>query len=330
MTNRGTDWRRWRLPAGVFLGVGIMLVMVQWKVERPMLLLERFLPGGGWAEIILLGFYGALVAHHMQDPRKVHRWRTITWFAFSVVFFSQLILGIALDTRFLMTGKLHLPVPAMIVAGPLYRGHLSVMTLLFVSTVLLSGPAWCSHLCYFGALDALASRGKTTRKPLHNKWFLKWTMLILVIAAALALRWAEIPGRSAAVLGAGFGVTGLGIILLVSRRQGRMVHCTAYCPIGTIVNLTGRVNPFRLRIDNGSCTDCMACTRSCRYDALRPTDIAARKPGMGCTLCGDCISSCHAGSIHYAFPGLRPAASRNLYLLITIILHTVTLGLARI
>jgi hypothetical protein len=40
-----------------------------------------------------------------------------------------------------MSGKLHLPVPMMILAGPIYRGHLSVMSILFVSTVVLSGPA---------------------------------------------------------------------------------------------------------------------------------------------------------------------------------------------
>ena len=52
-----------------------------------------------------------------------------------------------------MTGKLHLPVPMMILAGPIYRGHTSVMSILFLSTLILSGPAWCSHLCYFGAID---------------------------------------------------------------------------------------------------------------------------------------------------------------------------------
>ena len=32
--------------------------------------------------------------------------------------------------------------------------------------------------------------------------------------------------------------------------EGRMVHCTAYCPVGTVVNLTRFVNPFRMYIDN--------------------------------------------------------------------------------
>ena len=135
---------------------------------------------------------------------------------------------------------------------------------------------------------------------------------------------------TATLIAGAFGVAGLGIILSYSLRQGRMVHCTVYCPIGTIVNLARYVNPFRMKIDQKSCTDCLACSRWCKYDALNPADIEARKPALTCTLCGDCITSCHTGSIRYSFPGLKPAAARSLYLLITISLHASTLALARI
>ena len=43
------------------------------------------------------------------------------WLIFSIIFFTQLILGVAGVDKLLMTGKLHLPVPALIAAGPLYR-----------------------------------------------------------------------------------------------------------------------------------------------------------------------------------------------------------------
>ena len=322
--------RTLRLPLAVSLFILFILVPVQLKVENPMLLLERFIPGAGWFEIVLIALYGGIVAYHMQDPAKVQVWRRYTWLAFSVVFFSQLILGLFGFEKFLMTGKLHLPVPMMILAGPIYRGHLSVMSILFVSTLVLSGPAWCSHLCYFGAIDSLSAKGKTKRSPIRNKWALKSTVLLLVIGGAIVLRWMKVPVLTATLLAIGFGVVGLGIILLLSRKEGRMVHCTAYCPIGTIVNLTRFVNPFRLSINKDSCTECMVCTSKCKYDALNRKDILARKPGISCTLCGDCLSSCHAGSIHYRFPGLSSHSARNLYLLITISLHAATMALARI
>ncbi len=158
----------------------------------------------------------------------------------------------------------------------------------------------------------------------------KVVLILLVIAAAITLRWIKVPVLTATLLAAGFGIVGLALILIISRKEGRMIHCTAYCPIGTVVNLTHKVNPFRLFIDNNSCTDCQVCTSSCKYDALNQTDIAERKPGLTCTLCGDCLSSCHTGSIKYRFLRLSPETSRNLYLLITISLHAATMALARI
>ena len=319
-----------RLPLAVFLLILFLLIPVQLKVKNPMLLLERFIPGAGWIEIVLIGLYGALVAFHMQDPAKVQVWRRYTWLAFSVVFFSQLILGLLGYEKFLMTGKLHLPIPMMILAGPIYRGHLSVMSILFVSTLILSGPAWCSHLCYFGAIDSISARGKTRRTPIRNKWALKSTVMLLVIASALVLRWMQVPPLTSTLLAIGFGLVGLGLILTVSRREGRMVHCTAYCPIGTLVNLGRYINPLRLGIDRDSCTECMVCTTKCKYDALNKSDILARKPGNTCTLCGDCLSSCHAGSLQYRFPRLSSDQARTLFLLISISLHAATMALARI
>jgi len=268
--------KKFRLPAIVFLLVLFLLVPVQLKVERPMLLLERFVSGGGWVQMFFIAAYGALVAYKMQDPKKVQSWRKYTWFAFSVVFFSH------------------------------------------------------SHLCYFGAVDSLSSRGKTKKGAIRNKWALKSTVILLVVAGALAMRLLGVSVLNATWIALGFGIIGLGIILLISRREGRMVHCTAYCPVGTVVNLTRFVNPFRMYIDNSSCTDCMACTRVCKYDALNRSDVAARKPGLTCTLCGDCLSSCHAGSLKYRFLKLSPTAARNLFLIISISLHAATMALARI
>ena len=320
----------WKLPTGVFIFVLFLLVPVQLFVDNPMLLLERFFPGGGWLQILLIAFYGALVAYKMQDPARVAAWRQYTWLAFSILFFSQLILGLAGMEKFLMTGKLHLPVPMMILAGPLYRGHISVMTILFLSTVVLSGPAWCSHLCYFGALDSVITGRKISRQPIRWLWTIKWTLLLLVIVSALMLRGLKVDPLSSTLLAGSFGVAGLGIMLILSRRKGKMIHCTTWCPIGTIVSYARLINPFRLSIERNSCNTCMACSLKCKYDALNKKDILSGKPGSTCTLCGDCIASCHSGAIRYRFPGLSANGSRNLYLLITVSLHAATMALARI
>ncbi len=320
---------KYRLPASVFLLTFLLLAIVQIKMERPMILAERFFEGAGWIEIAIIALYGSLVAFKMQDPDNVPYWRKITWSIFSVIFFSQLILGLSGLDKFLMTGKLHLPVPMMILGGPIYRGHLSVMTILFLSTVILTGPAWCSHLCYFGAFDNLASSGKTSREILKHKSAIKSSILILVIAMAIILRWFNVSLQASTIIAACFGIGGIGIMLLISSKRKKMVHCVMYCPIGTIVNITKGINPFRMYIDQ-SCTLCMHCTKFCKYDALNPSDIRNGKPSLTCTLCGDCLAGCQHNSIKYKFFKLNHSSSRNLYLLLTISFHAACIALARI
>jgi ferredoxin-type protein NapH len=317
------------LPLGVFLFVFFLLSMVQLKVKLPMMILERFIPGSGWVEIVFISFYAAYVTYKMKDPVNVPRWRRITWITFSVVFFTQLILGISGLDKFLMTGKLHLPIPMMILGGPLYRGQISVMTILFLSTIILSGPAWCSQLCYFGAFDGLASNGKTQRGGLKNKVAVKSTLLLVIIIVIILLRWFNVPVLYATLLAVAFGAGGIAVMVFVSRKKGKMIHCLMYCPIGTVVNIFRYANPFRMYIDS-HCNLCMKCSGFCKYDALNIQDIKNKKPSFSCTLCGDCLAACRDNSIKYKYLKLRPETSRNLYLFFTISLHAVFLALARI
>jgi polyferredoxin len=224
----------------------------------------------------------------------------------------------------------HFPIPALIAAGPIYRGGGFFMLTLFGVTLLLVGPAWCSHICYLGAWDQAAASRR--RKPAdlprwHQK--LRGALLVLVLVAAWGLRAAGAPLALAGGLALAFGLLGVALMLLWSRRAGVMAHCVAYCPIGLLAVWLGRVSPFRLRIDSG-CDGCMRCRPACRYAALTRDDIDRRRPGNSCTLCGDCVGTCPHGSLHYRFAGLGPAAARALFITLAVALHAATLGLARI
>jgi len=313
-------------------------------METSMLMFDRFVDGSGWLQIAILASYGGFLAYKMKDPEQSAVWRQRSWLLFSIVFFSQFILGIAADERFLMSGKLHLPAPFMIVAGPVYRLQMTVMPILLVSSIILSGPAWCSHYCYLGAWDGLAARSRIKsgtgsikqgqrfksmkRVAIKNKWAWKWSFLILVMVSAIVFRLAGLSGWQTLGPALGLAIIGILIMILITRRSNKMVHCTTFCPIGTIVNFARFVSPFRMSIES-SCTRCMKCIPSCPYDALNVRDIKSGKPGLTCTLCGDCISSCEVDAIRYRFFRLSPEKSRNLYLFITISLHILCLGLAR-
>ncbi|MBW2276908.1 MAG: 4Fe-4S binding protein [Deltaproteobacteria bacterium] len=313
-----------------FLITAGLLAIVQLKVETPALLPERFLSGGGWIVVLVLSGWAAGLTELMLDPARQSRWRRRAWGLFSVVFFAQLALGLLGQERFLMTGELHLPVPALIAAGPLFRGEGLFMPILFGSTLLLVGPAWCSHLCYIGAWDsALASsrKGKPRALPRWTR-YLRVGILVVVLAAAIGLRLAGASSVLAGGLALGFGLIGVGAMLLVSRRFGTMAHCTVYCPIGLLADVAGKVSPFRIRIGD-ACTKCGKCSKICRYDALSSQDIEDKRPALTCSLCGDCVGTCKDGQIGYRFAGLSPDRARTVFVVLAAALHAAFLGVAR-
>ena len=314
----------------IFLLTTLTLGLTRHMASLPILLADRFLPGSGWLEIFFIGLYATWVGKKMISTDKTSLIRSKIWGFFSFVFFAQLILGLVGIQEMLMTGKLHLPVPALIVAGPLYRGSGLFMLILFTVTVLLVGPAWCSYLCYIGAWDDYLCNRKKKRPNNLPSWLNQGRiyMLILVVAAAVALRIWGVSSWVAVASALIFGIIGIGIMVGLSTRWRMMVHCTAYCPMGIISNLMGKINPWRLRI-NPDCNQCGACTSACRYNALLKKNIEQNKPGITCTLCGDCIAGCKDRYISYHFPGLAPLAARKAFLVMCITLHAVFLGVAR-
>lgn len=73
-----------------------------------------------------------------------------------------------------------------------------------------------------------------------------------------------------------------------------------------------------------------------RYIVLMPKKnirilrITNRKPGLTCTLCGDCITRCKENSLKYNFLGMNSEIARYFFLVLAISLHAVFLGVARL
>ena len=306
------------------------LVLARAKTPFTVLLGERFFPDSGPFWIAAFALYGSLVAGWMLDgPSAVIRGRI--WTLFSAVFFGQLLLGLSGAEQFLMTGTLHLPVPALILSGPLYRGEGFFMPILLAVSLLLVGPAWCSHLCYIGAWDDRMARLHAGKPRPLPAWAprLRAALLASAVAAPLALRALGVGWTWGLGLAAAFGLGGVAVMALASRTSGTMVHCTAWCPIGLLNNLAGRVLPWRVTIDS-SCTGCGLCARACRYNALTRADLERKRPGLSCSLCGDCLPRCPHGHLGYSFPGLTATRARQAFIVLVTALHTVFLAVARI
>ncbi|WP_239057887.1 4Fe-4S binding protein [Pseudodesulfovibrio sp. JC047] len=309
------------------------LALARAKVPFPILLADRYLPGWGWAEIFALGLYAQWIGGRMMKPRGHRMVRPRIWALFSAVFFLQLALGLLGMEQMLMTGTLHLPVPALIFGGPVFRGTGFFMLILFSVTIFLVGPAWCSHLCYIGAWDDSLSRLGPRPAPKEGLRRLSlWgrgATLVLTIMTAVVLRSMGIPGSSAIVFAMFFGLLGVGIMAFVSRKMGMMTHCTTFCPMGLVANILGKISPWRIRIGS-DCTRCGACYTRCRYNALDESRVTLGRPALSCTLCGDCVSACAHKQIGYSFPGLSGENARTLFIVLVVTLHAIFLGVARI
>lgn len=311
-----------------------LLVTARTATRFDILLFDRFLSGLGFVQIAGAAALGFWLTGKFLDPAQAPLWRRRTWLWLSVAFFGQLLLGLTLSPVFLMTGELHFPIPMVIEGGFVYRGELSFMPVLFLATILLSGPAWCSQLCYMGGCDLNRARSgkdfKAFSKPVKGRWYFRLGSLALVAVVALLLRLLGAPGWLVITLVALWGVAGWLIVAFVSPRKRQMIHCNLFCPMGAIVSLFKWVNPVRLRFHKGHCTRCMRCARACPYAAITTGDLDKGRPAANCTMCGDCYSACSHAAVEYQFFGLGPKKARTTYLVVVLALYVTFLMLARI
>ena len=211
-----------------------------------------------------------------------------------------------------MTGKLHLPVPAMIAAGPVYRGGGLFMAILFLGTIWwpVRPGARTSVMSAPGTTPSRACGRRPRCRPATRRsggLDFRWVDALRDRRAARSgcVSW-EFPDpwpRGSArpsVWSASDSWPGL--------HAARAAWCTAptYCPIGALAVTLGKISPFRLRIQQ-SCKGCSLCTPVCRYGALRPEDLERGTPGPNCTLCGDCLATCRRGFLEHRFPGTLAA-----------------------
>ena len=139
--------------------IGEPVFLLDALVPFRLLMGERILPwqGVNGLAILLLAWWGGYCAEGLLNPQTSPRRRQVMWTVFASAFFLQFLLGVTVASSLLMTGKLHIPVPFMMISGPVYREEGFFMLALFSVSVLMAGSSWCSHLCYFGVWDCLAA-----------------------------------------------------------------------------------------------------------------------------------------------------------------------------
>lgn len=328
------DWPRFKAVA--FISVFLFLLFIQSKAATPLLLLERYFPLWGGVQIFLAAWYAAVVADYLIDAKKSRKMRRKIWLVFSVIFFGQLFLGLMGFDKLLMTGKLHLPVPGFIILGPVYRGELSIMMpILAVFSVLLTGTAWCSFLCYFGSFDAESAGSRPISRTLPY-WLTSWLkfgrpgILIIGVILALLLRTFAAPVNVVAGSVVLYVVASIVFIGILSKKFGGMVHCISFCPMGLFISVLGRLSFWRIKVDKEKCDDCGTCEKTCQYRAITLDSRQKGKTLMRCSTCRDCLAGCSRKAIYLSHPLIPQPMQQPVFVLLVTVLHVVFLSVARV
>lgn len=301
-----------------------------------LLILERYYPVWGRVQIFFASWYAAYIAARLIDPKTSRRARKKAWLIFSCIFFGQLILGLIGWDKMLMTGKLHIPVPAFIALAPVYRGEISFfMPILLLFSIIFTGASWCSFLCYFGAFDALAATGAKKDKPLPKvlSSALKYgrpASLLIGVATAALLRLGGATWLTVTIAVTVFILASFLIMFTISKKYSSMVHCTAFCPIGLIVNLVGRISPWRVKVDTDLCNDCGACEKVCDYRAINRESRQQGKTNFRCSTCRDCLGRCATKAIYLSNPLIPNRFSELVFVATVTVLHVLFLCAARV
>jgi len=96
------------------------------------------------------------------------------------------------------------------------------------------------------------------------------------------------------------------IILFLNRIRPRF-WCRILCPLGALLGIFSRISILRLDKDEGKCTNCQLCSKSCQ-------GAASPMPGQDwenteCLLCFNCFDSCPEDALSFRFrwsPKLNP------------------------
>ncbi len=102
------------------------------------------------------------------------------------------------------------------------------------------------------------------------------------------------------------------IVIWFSVRHGRL-YCNTVCPVGTFLGILSRISFFRIKMDQGNCTQCGKCSLVCKASCIDTKNMLVDM--SRCVSCYNCIKSCSSYSIGYklSFPrkNAMPATSRT-------------------
>ncbi len=187
------------------------------------------------------------------------------------------------------------------------------------------GRGWCSWACFYGGIDdgLSALPGRPLLKT--GRWALKArdlpaALLIFAMLASLATMlpvyclWLcpfKLTGsfldQQGYLRGLQYALMffALAALLLAPLLTKKRIFCSFLCPFAAWQAFWGRLNPFRISIEEGKCTGCRRCVAVCPTLAISCAPGGKAEILPYCNLCGQCLEACPARLHRYTAFGLK-------------------------
>lgn len=214
--------------------------------------------------------------------------------------------------------------PAVLSIGKYGGLAASVVLVLLIILTWIFGRVYCSAICPLGVMQDVFRRLKIGRRVQYryraeNKT-LRWSILVVFVillcipSLAFIARFMDpysafgriVTAASRHALDAAFwtGVVWFAGLGIWSQLRGRE-YCNTLCPVGTILSLISRVAWLRPLVNQSQCTQCGACEKQCKAEAITPAKRGEKYPTVDmtkCVGCYDCIGNCPVEAIQIGTP----------------------------
>jgi ferredoxin-type protein NapH len=272
----------------------------------------------------------------------------------SMTFSQENLLACEIPFCHIVTTMIIIPIAltnSIIFPGSIIGGFASIasMLVIVIGVSFALGRGFCSWGCFYGGWDDGTSR--ILRKPKIKKinpvfrWVSFAVLLIIALISAMSLNPAycdwfcpfktvtefeKVTSFTVLMKTIVFLSLFVGLVIILPVLTGKRIQCATFCPMGALLSLTNKINPFDVRIDKLNCSNCEKCVKACPTLSLSTNDVTAGRPSITCMKCGKCVDSCSRRAIHYHIKGTPVGKhyswARNLFLYPAFLLLVLFLG----